>query len=94
MNNIRQSVLKKYEDKKIEEIEDEEDRQIVEIIRWLDKEYGLGQKRKKIKGQDVGKKTFTGGEEGVKQCNKAGEVLSEAIKEQNKEGVIINNGGE
>ena len=41
LNSIRQRVLKQYEGKKIEEIENEEDRKIAEIIRRLDAEYGL-----------------------------------------------------
>ena len=41
LNNVRQNILKKYEGKEIEEIEDEEDRKIVETIRTLDKEYGM-----------------------------------------------------
>ena len=42
LSNIRQKVLKKYEGKKSEEIGDEEDREILQIIRNLDKEYGMG----------------------------------------------------
>ena len=41
LSTIRFNVLKKYEGQALEEIEDEEDRRIVEIIRNLDKEYGI-----------------------------------------------------
>jgi len=52
LNNVRQKVLKKYEGKKLEEIEDEEDRKIVEIIRNLDKEYKISlEDKKKMKKQ-------------------------------------------
>ena len=37
--------MKKYEGKELEEIENEEDRKIVEIIRRLDEEYAYGEKQ-------------------------------------------------
>ena len=52
MHAIRQNVLKQYKGKELEEIEDEEDRKTVEIIRRLDKEYKISLKDKmKIKQQ-------------------------------------------
>ena len=41
LNKIRIKIIKKYEGKELSSIEDEEDRKIVEIIRGLDREYGL-----------------------------------------------------
>ena len=41
LGTIRRRVLKQYEGKELKEIENEEDRRIVEIIRRLDAEYGL-----------------------------------------------------
>ena len=41
LNRIRTRKIKEYEGKPLEEIRDEEDRQIVEIIRKLDAEYNL-----------------------------------------------------
>ena len=40
--------IKQYEGKSVEEIENEEDRRIVEIVRKLDKEYGLGDSLKNV----------------------------------------------
>jgi len=52
LNSIRINVLKQYEGQKLEEIEDEEDRKIVEIIRNLDKEYKISlEDKKKMKKQ-------------------------------------------
>ena len=42
LNNIRSKKIKQYEGIPLEEIENEENRKIVEIIRQLDEEYGLG----------------------------------------------------
>ena len=42
LKNLR-DYLKRYEEKKIEEVEDEEDRKVLEIIKKLDEEYGLDQ---------------------------------------------------
>ena len=39
---VRLRILKQYEGKKLDEIENEEDRRTVEIVRRLDEEYGLG----------------------------------------------------
>lgn len=41
LNNFRNSVMNKYKEKTLDEIEDENHKKIVEIIRYLDKEYGL-----------------------------------------------------
>ena len=41
LSQIRTNIIKKYEGKELSSIEDEEDRKIVEIIRRLDREYGL-----------------------------------------------------
>ena len=46
LGSIRQNILKQYEGKELEEIENEEDRKIAEIVRSLDKEYGLGARLK------------------------------------------------
>lgn len=43
LNTIKTRKIKQYEGMPIEEIENEEDKKIVEIIRQLDEEYGLGQ---------------------------------------------------
>ncbi len=41
LNNFRNTIMSKYKEKSLEEIEDKNHRRIVEIIRYLDKEYGL-----------------------------------------------------
>ena len=46
LNTIRAKKIKAYIEMPIEEIEDEENRKIVEIIRHLDEEYGLGESLK------------------------------------------------
>ena len=43
LSALRFRIVKKYEQKNLEEIENEEDRKIVEIIRELDRKYGLGE---------------------------------------------------
>jgi hypothetical protein len=78
LSNIRQNILRKYEGQKLEEIENEEDRRIVEIIRKLDREYNS----RKIKAQEIGQATFTAGEQGTALCDEAHDVLSKVIKEQ------------
>jgi len=58
---IRQKVLKQHEGKKLEEIKDEEDRKIVEIIRTLDKEYGMKADLKNVQEiEEWCKTTFEG----------------------------------
>ena len=42
LGNLRQK-LKQYEEKKIEEVENEEDRKVLEIVRRLDDEYAFGE---------------------------------------------------
>jgi hypothetical protein len=78
LRNIKYNILKKYEGKKLEEIENEEDRRIVEIIERLDREYNS----RKIKAQKLGQATFTAGEQGTALCDEAHDVLSKVIKEQ------------
>ena len=48
LGTIRQSIFKQYEGKELEEIEDKEHRRIVEMIRRLDKEYGLSPNFKNV----------------------------------------------
>ena len=76
--NIRCYKLKQYEDKELKEIEDEEDRRIVEIIRGLDKEYKISLKDKRNMKKNAEMK------------NKAAKILCNEyeaeLKEQDKEG--------
>ena len=52
LKSIRQGIVKRYKGQELEEIEDEEDRKTVEIIRNLDKEYKLSlDDKKKMKKQ-------------------------------------------
>ena len=46
LGSIRQNILKQYEGKELEDIKNEEHRKIAEIVRSLDKEYGLGARLK------------------------------------------------
>ena len=41
LSSIRQNKMKKYEKVELEKIENEEDRKVIEIVRRLDREYGL-----------------------------------------------------
>ncbi len=80
---IRQKIMKKYEGIELEQIEDEEDRQIVEIIRRLDREYNY----RKLKGKDLAKAGFKTGITDVKLCDEEDKALQQLV-EQTKEGEI------
>ena len=88
-NTEEKEILDQYAGEPIEKVPEEYREKIAKL-----REYGLGKKKKKIKGQELGQTTFTAGEEGIKQCDGAGKVLSEAIKGHNKDEVILNNGDE
>ena len=70
--------FKKYEGKALEEVEDEEDRKILEIIRRLDEEYNLRNSRIKVLQQ------------AKQECNDAKEknyevrLLEEQVEEELK----------
>ena len=72
--------IKQYEGKQIKEIENEEDRQIVEIIRRLDEEYNS----KKLKARDIGIQGCNATQE---RCEEAQNFLAKCI-EKAKEGGI------
>ena len=52
---IRSKKIKQYEGVPLEEIEKEEDRRIVEIIRYLDEQYNP----RKLKGKDIAKASIS-----------------------------------
>ena len=83
LNNIRMKKIKQYEGIELKEIEDEEDRQIVEIIRRLDREYNY----RKIRAQTIGEAGAEIGLTDVKKCDEAEEVVAELL-EKAKEGEI------
>mgnify|MGYP003313117925 CR=1 FL=1 len=82
LNTLR-ARIKKYDGKELEEIENKEDRIIVEIVKRLDSEYNY----RVIKSQDIGKATF---DASTKECDEAQEALSRDILMQktNKMGEI------
>ena len=73
LGNLRQK-LKPYEGKKIEEIENEDDRKITEIIRRLDEEYNP----KKVTCQSLGQAGFGSS---VEECDKAQADLNRRVEE-------------
>ena len=85
LRNIRSKIIKQYEGVKLEEIENGEDRQIVEIIRRLDREYNY----RKFKGKDLAKVGFETGITDVKLCDEEDKAL-QSLVEQTKEGGINN----
>ena len=72
--------IKQYEGKQLEEIENEEDRQIVEIIKRLDEEYNS----KKLNARDIGIQGCNATQE---KCKEAQNFLAKCI-EKAKEGGI------
>ena len=48
LSALRQRIIKQYEGKEIEEVENEEHRKILEIVRRLDEEYGLSDSLKNV----------------------------------------------
>ena len=83
LKGIKANILKKYESINIEQIENEEDRQIVEIIRRLDKEYNY----RNFKGKDLAKVGFETGITDVKLCDEEDIALQQLV-EKSKEGEI------
>ncbi len=85
-NSKERKILDQYAGEPIESVPEEYRKKIAKL-----REYGLGKKKNKIKGQELGQTTF---KPGTRQCDEAGDVLSKAIEELNREEAIINNGDE
>ena len=81
LNTIRKK-LNQYEGIPIEQIEDEDDRKIVEIIDRLDREYNYS----KIKSQDVGEAGFEVGIGDIDKFDEAEKVLESAVEKTKEEG--------
>lgn len=87
LNNLKNNRIKKYDGKKVEEIESEEDRQIVEIVRRLDEEYGLDAKTKKemkekyLSGQDIGQASF---DASTSECDNADAFMRMIVEVKDK----------
>ena len=79
LRSIRRKI-KQYQGKQLEEIENEEDRQIVEIIKRLDEEYNS----KKLNARDIGIQGCNATQE---KCKEAQNFLAKCI-EKAKEGGI------
>ena len=82
LNNIRQKI-KKYEGKPIEEIKNEEDRQIVEIIRELNEKYNYRKRRTSKEIAEASISSLTD----IEMSDKEDEALKELVEKQREGGL-------
>lgn len=83
MRKIR-TKIKKYEGIPIDDIEDKEDRKIVEIIRRLDDEYNP----KKLKARDIAQASISSLKD-IEMADEEDKALREAVEKTKEGGILI-----